>query len=139
MELNLNDNQLKKVSSAYKKKVGVTIQLKNEQIGNGNNKFILNQRQINKLNKAKNNGTGIRLELKYDQIKSGGFLPLLLAGIGALGSLIGAGSAIANTVINKKAKDKELEEQQRHNKTIEGKGLKKSLKKKTKNNTVKQL
>ncbi|CAH1107456.1 unnamed protein product [Psylliodes chrysocephalus] len=120
--LNLNDNQLKKVSSAYKKKVGVTIQLKNEQIGNGNNKFILKQRQINKLNKAKNNGTGIRLELKYDQIKSGGFLPLLLAGIGALGSLIGAGSAIANTVINKKAKDKELEEQQRHNKTIEGKG-----------------
>ncbi|CAH1115848.1 unnamed protein product [Psylliodes chrysocephalus] len=74
------------------------------------------------LMEAKNNGTGIRLELKYDHIKSGGFLPLLLAGIDALGSLIGTGSAIANTVINKKAKDKELEEQQRHNKTIEGKG-----------------
>lgn len=47
----------------------------------------------------------------------------LLAGIGELGSLIGGASAIANTVTNKKSKDKELEKQFRHNKKIEGQGI----------------
>lgn len=130
MELNLNENQLKKISSAFKKKAGVTIQLKCDQIGKGKNKFNLNQRQISKLQKAKNIGKGVRLELKYDQIKSGGFLSLILAGLGALGALAGGASAIADSVINKKAKDKELEEQKRHNKVVEGKGLKKAQKKK---------
>lgn len=128
MELNLSEYQLKKIATAYKKKTGTTVQLTNNQIGTGNNKFNLSTRQINKLQKAKKKGTGSRLELKYDQIKQGGFLPLLFAGLGALGALAGGASAIANAVINKQAKDKELTEQMRHNKEIEGKGLKKKKK-----------
>lgn len=89
-------------------------------------KINLTQRQINKFQKVKESGKGVRFSIKYDQIKSGGFLPLLLAGLSALGAVAGGSSAIANTIINKKAKDKELEELKRHNKVMEGKGLKKS-------------
>jgi hypothetical protein len=51
--------------------------------------------------------------------KSGGFIPLLLAGLGALASLAGGASAIAKTVVDKRAKDKELAEQERHNRALE--------------------
>jgi hypothetical protein len=47
------------------------------------------------------------LELNYEQIRinhSGGFLPLIFAGIGALGALLGGGAAIANSVIDKTQK-----------------------------------
>lgn len=124
-KLSLSDNQLRKVASAFKKKTNVIIQLKNDHIGTGKTTFYLSERQINKLQKAKQNGTGIRLELKYEQIKSGGFLSLLLPGLGALGGIAAGASAIANAVLSKKAKDKELEEFMRHNRAMEGKGLKK--------------
>ncbi|KAG5870858.1 hypothetical protein JTB14_029975 [Gonioctena quinquepunctata] len=104
-------------------------QLKNKQIGKEKLKFHLTDLQINKLEKAKKNGTGVRVDIKYEQITSDGFLLSLLAGVGALGSLIGAESTIANTVINKRAKDKELEEQQRQNEVLEEKGLKTKIKK----------
>ncbi len=51
--------------------------------------------------------------------KTGGFIPLLLAGCGALASLAGGASAVAKTVIDKRAKDKELAEQERHNRALE--------------------
>lgn len=96
--LKLTEGQLKKISAAHKKNDSVTIQLKYDQIGAGTNKFKLNKTELTKLKRAKTSGTGARLTLSHDQIKSGGFLPLLLAGIGALGSLIGGASTIANTV-----------------------------------------
>lgn len=61
--------------------------------------------------------------------KTGGFLPLIpiLTGLGALGALASGSSAIANAVMNAKKAKQQLEEQTRHNKTIEaiaiGKGL----------------
>lgn len=128
-KLNLSENQRKKIASAWKKKVNVTVQLKNDQLSNGNYTLSLTERQKNKIEKAKKNNKGLRLELTYDHLKSnheGGFLPLVFAGLGALGALASGASAIANTVINKKAKDKELEEQKRHNAVIEGSGLKKT-------------
>lgn len=52
---------------------------------------------------------------------SGGFLPLipLFAGLSALGSLAGGAAGIAKAVNKSKAAQKELEEAQRHNKTME--------------------
>ena len=127
-KLNLSDNQRKKIASAWKNKTGVTIQLKNDQLSGGNFNLSLTDRQLNKIEKAKKNNTGLRLVLAYNHLKQnheGGFLSLLFAGLGALGALISGASAVTNSVINKKAKDKELEEQKRHNEVIEGKGLKK--------------
>lgn len=59
--------------------------------------------------------------------KSGGFLPLLFAGLSALGALAGGGSAIATAVNKAKMAQKNLEEAKRHNKKMEsitvGKGM----------------
>lgn len=64
--------------------------------------------------------------------KSGGFLPLLLGGLGALGSLIGGGSSVYQAIKKAKQAQKNLEEAKRHNekmeaiaigKTADGKGL----------------
>ena len=51
--------------------------------------------------------------------KSGGFLPLLFAGLAALGSLIGGGSAVASAVNKAKMATKNLEETKRHNMAME--------------------
>lgn len=127
-KFNLSENQRKKIASAWKKKANVTIQLKNDQLYNGNYNLSLTERQKNQIEKAKKNTTGLRLEFSYDHLKSnheGGFLPLLFAGLGALGALASGGSSIVNAYNNQKAKNKELEELKRHNAVIEGKGLKK--------------
>ena len=69
---------------------------------------------------------GMTLKLSKSQVqsmnRSGGFIPLLLAGLGALASLAGGASAIAKTVIHKRARDRELDEQQRHNMAMESSG-----------------
>lgn len=59
--------------------------------------------------------------------KQGGFLPFLLPLLGAIGSLGGGAAAIAKAVGDSKAKAKQLQEQQRHDRQMEaiarGKGL----------------
>lgn len=62
--------------------------------------------------------------------KTGGILPLIpiFAGLSALGALSGGAAGIAKAVNDAKAAKQELEESQRHNKTMEaialrGKGL----------------
>lgn len=59
--------------------------------------------------------------------KQGGFLPLLLPILGALGALGGGAAGIAKAVNDSKAQQKEIEEQKRHNLAMEaavkGKGL----------------
>lgn len=59
--------------------------------------------------------------------KSGGFLPLLFAGLSALGALAGGAAGIAGAVNKAKAAQKNLEETQRHNQEMEkiavGKGM----------------
>jgi hypothetical protein len=128
VNIHLSDFQKNRIRSAYKKNKGLSIQLKNNQL-KGKDKLMVTDTQKKQIDKSIRNNTGLRLNLNYNQLlenHSGGFLPLLFAGLGALGALIGGSSAIANTVINKKAKDKELEEQKRHNLSMEGKGLKKT-------------
>ena len=64
--------------------------------------------------------------ISAEAAKKGGFIftiPALLAAAGAVGSLAGGAAGIANTVIDKKAQDKKLEEEVRHNKAMEGRGL----------------
>lgn len=119
MKLNLNEAQLKKIKSAHGKKTGVIVQLSYNQIGTGKQQFNLTETQIKKLNKSKKEKKGSRLELKFEQIKQGGFLPLLFAGIGAASALIGAGSSVANTIIDRKHKIAAEKEQERHNREIE--------------------
>lgn len=70
------------------------------------------------------------VENKPEEYREGGILPLiplLLGGIGALGSLAGGSAAIAKTMIDKKANDAKLEEEKRHNVELEkaarGEGL----------------
>lgn len=56
--------------------------------------------------------------------KTGGILPLLpiLGALGALGSVAGGAGAIAKTIIDAKNAKKKLEEQKRHNRTMEAIG-----------------
>ena len=54
--------------------------------------------------------------------KRGGFLPLLPV-LGALGSLIGGAAGVAKAVSDRKAARRQLEELQRHNRAMEGRGL----------------
>ena len=123
MNLDLSDFQIKKLVKAYKNKIDLVIQLKHTQIGNGKNKFNLTDRQNNKLTKAKKDKKGVRLKITKSQFgnkdKVGGFLPLIIAGIGALSALAGGASAIANTVIDAKDKKLKRDETERHNKMME--------------------
>jgi len=54
--------------------------------------------------------------------KRGGVLPILPI-LGALGSLIGGAAGVAKTVSDSKAAQRRLEELQRHNRAMEGRGL----------------
>ena len=59
-----------------------------------------------------------------EQIKKGGFvftLPAILAAVGAAGSLAGGAAGVATAVNKKKAADRMLEEQKRHNLALEKK------------------
>lgn len=131
-KVNLKDIQIRKIKTAYKKKVPVTIQLNKDQLS-GSDKLQLTQRQINKIEKSKKEHKGCRITLSYDQLKqnhSGGFLPLVFAGLAALGSLVGGGAAVAKTINDNKNQQKELQELKRHNLAMESKrgaGLKKKL------------
>lgn len=75
-------------------------------------------------------GMGVRKKKKKTRVrkrmlpiaKRGGFLPLLPM-LGALGSLIGGAAGVAKAVNDSKAARRQLEELQRHNRAIEGRGL----------------
>lgn len=52
----------------------------------------------------------------------GGVLPLILAGLGALGSIVGGVSTLAKNVSDTKKLSKRMEEERRHNLAMESKG-----------------
>lgn len=119
IKLNLTPYQINKIKHACSKKTTLTIQLKPEQINTGNNIFKLTNRQINKLQRAKQNRKGSRIQINYNNLKSGGFLPLVFAGLGALGALAGGVAGVANSVIDYKDKKVKNAEIERHNKEME--------------------
>jgi len=75
-------------------------------------------------------GMGMRREKKTKRrkkrvlpvAKRGGLLPLLPL-LGALGSLVGGAAGVAKVVNDSKAARRQLEEIQRHNRAMEGRGL----------------
>lgn len=72
----------------------------------------------------KNTGNGGKKKKRTLPIaKRGGFLPFLLPALAAIGSLTGGAAGIAKVVNDAKAARKQLEEMQRHNHAMEGRGL----------------
>ena len=73
--------------------------------------------------------------------KLGGFIPLALLGplIAGIGGLAAGSATIAQAVNKAKSDAKMLQETQRHNKKIEGKGIKKKNKNKKKKKRAKGL
>ncbi|XP_026669868.1 uncharacterized protein LOC113464421 [Ceratina calcarata] len=55
--------------------------------------------------------------------RRGGFLPFLLPALSAIGALTGGAAGVAKAVNDVKATRKQLEEVQRHNRAMEGRGL----------------
>ena len=107
----LSEDQKRNLAHAGVNKTHLNIKLAHDKLS-GSDELNLTQRQINKIKKCIETNVGTVLKLSKSQIqsmnKSGGFIPLLLAGLGALASLAGGASAIAKTVIDKRAKIKSL-------------------------------
>lgn len=113
--INISENQKKKIQNAIQKQIPVSIKLKHSDL-TGNHKILLTQTQINKINKANNNNNGIVLNLSKSQLVKnkqykGGFigalagiasavLPTLLKSLG-IGAATALGSAAANKIIGK--------------------------------------
>ena len=121
-KVTLSDYQIDKLKYAYKHRGTVNIRFRYEQLLKGTHYILLTEDQMKLLTKAKSKRKGITLDISYEQLQqnhSGGFLPLVFAGLGALGALLGGGASIANSVVNAKNKKAELEELKRHNRSIE--------------------
>uniref|UniRef100_A0A8D9E9M2 Uncharacterized protein n=1 Tax=Cacopsylla melanoneura TaxID=428564 RepID=A0A8D9E9M2_9HEMI len=118
MKLKLTDNQKKKMYANGIKGVGSKIRIGPEQIGCGI-EYPLRVNQIEALKIGKKNGKSVQLDFPISQIKTGGFLPLLFAGIGAAAAALGGVSSVANVYFDKKDKDRIREETERHNKEME--------------------
>lgn len=126
MNVTLSDGQRSKLRAAFKKKNGVTIQLTYEQLRRTGGRDIIsvNLEQANEIAKARTVKKGYRLNLSFNQLKEnyrGGFLPLVFAGLTALGAFLGGASTVANSVIDYKDREKKLNEVIRHNKAMENK------------------
>src|SRR6201990_2049778 len=129
MKVYLTPNQVKKLKNAINKKSSISFRINPKQ--KGNISLLLTQTQKSKFLK----NIPFNLKLSISQVtalaKHGGFLitlPTLLAAATAIGSLAGGASAIAKTVNDKNATQKQLEETRRHNLQMEkkktnGKGL----------------
>src|SRR6201990_2279590 len=114
MKVYLTPNQVKKLKNAINKKSSISFRINPKQ--KGNISLLLTQTQKDKFLK----NIPFNLKLSISQVtalaKHGGFLitlPTLLAAASAIGSLAGGASAIAKTVIDKNATQKQLEETRR--------------------------
>lgn len=142
LNVTLSEGQRSKLRAAFKKKNGVTIQLTYEQLRRTGRQdtIAVTEQQANDISKARTSRKGYRLSLSANQLKEnyhGGFLPLVFAGLTALGALLGGASTVANSVIDYKDREKKLAEVVRHNKVMENKsgGRVSSPKKKKKSST----
>lgn len=85
--------------------------------------YGLNIKETVKAARAAVKEAGGRKKIRVPRVipvpKTGGFLPLLLAGLAALGSLTGGAAAVAKSVNEAKAAQQKLEESKRHNQKME--------------------
>lgn len=125
VKLNLTDHNKTQIMNAVNRGNGVTMQLSPSEQRQGDVSLSLTNAQINAVAKAIISGKGVRLSLSTAQTKhmkkQGGFLPLILAGLGALGSIAGGAAGIAKAVDSKAADKKKQREIERHNKAMESK------------------
>ena len=123
--LTLSDGQKRLLAKALQTPTSLTLRLSANQL-DGEDKLALTATQIKRITKSRSMGKGADIKLSKAQLqkmkKMGGFLPLILAGLGALGELAGGAAAIAKTVHEKKTADATLAEQERHNRQIESQG-----------------
>ena len=129
----LSNTQANKLANAIRNKTIASIKLSCNEL-NGEHKIPLTQMQINKINKHKNKGVGIILHLSQKQLHHMhktilplmALLPAIFGGWRAAGGIASGASSIAKAINDKKANNKMLEEQQKHNAEVEkqlGKGL----------------
>jgi len=120
----LSEFDIKSIITAVKDNESINIRLTKEMFTNGNTELPLTKTE---LKKVKNNtdflyilSNAKRKFLKLDE-KTGGFLPipLLLGILGGLATATTAGATVAKTVLDKKANDERLKEEQRHNLELE--------------------
>jgi hypothetical protein len=123
--LTLSKKQKEKIVRAVQNGGGpVVIRLAAQQL-TGEDKLALTPTQIARIKKRKGK-KGVEITLSKtqlkDMMKTGGILPLIpliLGGLSAVGALSGGAAAIAKTVFDKKAKDVENAEIQRHHRALE--------------------
>jgi len=126
LNLNLNHEQVKKLSEALSSSSGLTLKLKPDNFENGKIPLLFSDTQIKKLK-----GGNLSVKFTPTQIKKIGsalpaLIPLISMILAGLGTAASVGTSIANTVNQKSSQTKQLEEQKRHNaiveKEIQGKG-----------------
>jgi hypothetical protein len=124
---NLTKVQMKNIKKAIKKQEPILIKFTKKSFINGTIPLPLSKAE--EMNVKSNKTFHYNLSKKKIELldKESGFLPILLAGLASLAGLTGAATGIANSVINAKKNQAEIEETQRHNKEIEsaakGEGL----------------
>lgn len=77
----------------------------------------------NVVKRRKNNNGGNRKVRILPVAKRGGFIPFLLPALSAIGALTGGAAGVYKAVNDAKVGRKQLEEIQRHNRAMEGRGL----------------
>jgi hypothetical protein len=116
----LSDFQIKNIISAVKANEGIHIRLTKDSFKEGHTELALTKKDAENVINNKSflyNLNKAKMKFLVINEKTGGFLPIpiLLGIIGGLATLSSAGSTIAKTVLDKKANDLKLEEEQRHN------------------------
>jgi len=123
--VNSSKAQIKKLSDAHKKQVGVTIRLTKNNL-HGKHKLPLTKTQITRIKKSQ---TGLDLNLSASQLihleKIGGFLPflallpLIFGGIGTAGAAAGGTAAVVQAVKKSRTQNVLQLEAEKHNRAIE--------------------
>lgn len=123
--VSLTEGQQETIAKAAQAGVSITIRLTNEQL-RGKDSLALTTRQFVHMEKKRAAGAGAEVTLSKTQLKHmakmGGFLPflpLILGGLAAAGSLAGSSAAIAKAVDDKKAAALAQAEAERHNREVE--------------------
>jgi hypothetical protein len=120
----LSDFQIKNIISAVKANEGIPIRLTKDSFKGGNTELPLTKGDADNVIKNKcflYNLNKAKMKFLVIDEKTGGFLPipLLLGIIGGLATATTAGATIAKTVLDKKANEAKLQEEQRHNIELE--------------------
>ena len=103
---------------------GVLITMKAKtKLGMGTKRRRRTTRRRTTRRKRKSRGQRFQQYRALPRAKRGGFLPLLLPALSAIGALAGGAAGITKAVNNAKAARKQLEETMRHNRSMEGRGM----------------